>query len=272
MTLKWFRKAQHTRCTYTCERSTLVTSAVVSEGRQHDVAEPNISRWVDISEAVEKPLCTDLEKGLCCPSSPEHLFQLMREEAATDSAEEPALASFLYSTILAHASLPAALSFLLGNKLGNSALLDTQLMALFQQAFASDPEASTKIAADVMAVYERDPACDKFSQPMLYFKGFQALQAHRVAHWLWTQERKSLALALQSRVSEVFHVDIHPAAVIGSGLLMDHATGIVIGETAKVGDNVSILHHVTLGGTGASGGDRHPKVLSLLKWNGLPAH
>lgn len=114
--------------------------------------------------------------------------------------------------------------------------------------------------ADIRAITERDPAATRFSEPLLYFKGFHALQTHRVAHWLWSEGRRELALFLQSRASEVFGVDIHPAARIGKGILVDHATGVVVGETAVVEDNVSILHEVTLGGTGKDCGDRHPKV------------
>jgi serine O-acetyltransferase len=116
------------------------------------------------------------------------------------------------------------------------------------------------VEADLQAVFERDPACKGYLQPFLYFKGFQALQTHRVAHWLWTQGRETLAHHFQSRMSELFQVDIHPAARLGSGVFLDHGTGIVIGETAVVGDDVSMLHAVTLGGTGAQRGDRHPKI------------
>ena len=112
----------------------------------------------------------------------------------------------------------------------------------------------------MQAVLDRDPACDKYTQCMLYFKGFQAVQSHRIAHWLWNHGRKALAIALQSRISEVFHVDIHPAAVIGRGVMIDHATGVVIGETTEIKDNVSMLHHVTLGGSGTGKGKRHPTI------------
>jgi len=195
-----------------------------------------------------------------CPLTREDLFASIREEALSDSRNEPTLASMLYATILSHDSLTYSISFVLANKLGNQDLHPSQLVDIFRQAFDNDPPSKKAMQADLCAVYERDPACDKYSQCLLYFKGFQAIQAYRVAHWLWTSGRKTLALALQSRISEVFQVDIHPAARIGSGILLDHATGVVIGETAVVGDNVSILHNVTLGGTGAQGGDRHPKV------------
>eukprot|EP01018_Ginkgo_biloba_P031634 Gb_29017 [translate_table: standard] len=188
------------------------------------------------------------------------LWLQMRAEAKRDAEAEPALASYLYSTILAHKSLERALAFHLGNKLSSSTLLSTQLYNLILDTFMEDPEIRNAIRADIKAVKERDPACISYSHCMLNFKGFLACQAHRVAHRLWKQGRTSLALAIQSRVSEVFAVDIHPAATLGKGLLFDHATGVVVGETATIGDNVSILHHVTLGGTGKVGGDRHPKI------------
>ena len=129
------------------------------------------------------------------------------------------------------------------------------------QAYASDPSLLAKVEADLRAVIERDPACKGYMQPFLFFKGFQALQTHRIAHWLWSENRTTLAFHFQSRMSELFQVDIHPAAKFGSGVFMDHATGIVVGETAEVGDDVSMLHGVTLGGTGAERGDRHPKIM-----------
>ncbi|KAK3247785.1 hypothetical protein CYMTET_42727 [Cymbomonas tetramitiformis] len=177
--------------------------------------------------------------GLCVPSNSDELFKLMRTEAKKDSEQEPSLASFLYSTILAHETMEASISFLLGNKLGNASLLDTQLVLLFNQAFEIDPSAITALRNDLCAVVDRDPACDQYSHCLLYFKGFQALQAYRIAHIFWKQGRYALATALQSRVSAVFHVDIHPAATIGTGILMDHATGIVIGETARVAQHTS---------------------------------
>ena len=134
------------------------------------------------------------------------------------------------------------------------------LREIADQALRSDPSIVEKVERDLKAVFERDPACKGYVQPFLFFKGFQALQAHRVAHWLWTEGRETIAFYLQSRVSEVFQLDIHPAARIGGGVFVDHGTGIVIGETATVGDDVSMLHGVTLGGTGAERGDRHPKI------------
>eukprot|EP00899_Mesostigma_viride_P008594 jgi/Mesvir1/17736/Mv05593-RA.1 len=203
------------------------------------------------------PLDMDAENR---SGSSDPLWERVREEALQDSREEPALASFLYSTILAHRSLERVLAFHLANKLSSTTLLATQLFELCSEAFFSDPYIGQAMRKDMEAVYTRDPACTSYSQAMLFFKGFQALQTHRVAHRLYNLGRRELAYALQSRSSEVFHTDFHPAAKIGQGVLFDHATGVVIGETAVIGDNVSILHHVTLGGTGKTAGDRHPKI------------
>lgn len=200
------------------------------------------------------------DAGPCCPRRVRDLWSQIREEAREQSEAEPALASFLYSTILSHDRLERAVAFVLSNKLGDQTLLPTQLFELFCELLDGDCRIVEAVRADIVAVRERDPACQTYAQCLLNFKGFQAVQAHRLAHALATSGRLPLALALQSRVSQVFHVDIHPMARLGSGLLMDHATGIVIGETAVVGNNCSILHHVTLGGTGAANGDRHPKV------------
>lgn len=188
------------------------------------------------------------------------LWAQIKAEARRDADAEPALASYLYSTILSHSSLERSLAFHLGNKLCSSTLLSTLLYDLFLGTFSNDVQLRAATVADLRAAKLRDPACVSFSHCLLNYKGFLALQAHRVAHKLWTESRKPLALALQSRISDVFAVDIHPAAKIGKGVLFDHATGVVVGETAVIGNNVSILHHVTLGGTGKAGGDRHPKI------------
>ncbi|CAO2194537.1 unnamed protein product [Urochloa humidicola] len=192
------------------------------------------------------------------------VWSQIKAEARRDADAEPALASFLYSTVLSHPSLPRSLSFHLANKLCSTTLLSpTLLYDLFVATLAAHPSLRAAAAADLLAARSRDPACEGFAVCLLNYKGFLAVQAHRVAHVLWRAaegRRRALALALQSRVAEVFAVDIHPAAVIGRGVLLDHATGVVIGETAVVGDNVSILHHVTLGGTGKAVGDRHPKI------------
>lgn len=190
------------------------------------------------------------------------LWDSIRSQTRKQAEQEPVLASFLYATILNHDTLEAALSFHLANKLDSPALPAMLVREVIEQALASDPGISLAVRADLLAVSERDSACCSLVTPFLYFKGFHALQAYRVAHWLWKQKRNSLALFLQNRISCVFAVDIHPAAKIGKGIMFDHATGIVIGETAVVEDNVSIMQSVTLGGTGKEHGDRHPKVRS----------
>ncbi|KAL3642983.1 Serine acetyltransferase 5 [Castilleja foliolosa] len=190
----------------------------------------------------------------------EWVWAQIKAEARDDAEAEPALASYLYSTILCHSSLERSLSFHLGNKLCSTTLPSTLLYDIFIGVFSTEPSLRSATISDLRAARVRDPACVSFSHCLLNYKGFLACQVHRVAHKLWTQSRKPLALALQSRVSDVFAVDIHPAAKFGRGILFDHATGVVVGETAVIGNNVSILHHVTLGGTGKFGGDRHPKI------------
>eukprot|EP00741_Cyanophora_paradoxa_P023428 tig00021582_g22632.t1 len=202
--------------------------------------------------------------GTTADTDPMHsdlaLWRTIRQEAKADAQSEPILASFLYSAILVHTNLEDCLAFTLANKLQSPTLLSTQLLELFKEVIAADRDLRQAFLADLRAVRARDPACRGFSQALLYFKGFQAVQAYRVSHALWRSGRVPLALALQSRISEVFHVDVHPAARIGRGILLDHATGVVIGETSVVGNDVSILHGVTLGGTGKESGDRHPKI------------
>ena len=188
------------------------------------------------------------------------IWESIRDEVAQEAQREPILTSFLHATILEHQSLEDALSFHLAGKLATSNLPAMLIREVIDQALAEASEIREAVRADVRAVRERDPATNGYSVPLLYFKGFHALQAYRVAHWLWQQQRRSLALYLQNRISEVFSVDIHPAARIGMGILIDHGTSVVVGETAVVEDNVSMLHEVTLGGTGKETEDRHPKV------------
>jgi len=188
------------------------------------------------------------------------LWMSLRAAAEDAAREEPQLASQLNAVILSHDGLASALSFQIARKLGDSELGAMTVREVAMSAFRADPEIVAAAEADLCAVLERDPAIRSPLQPFLYFKGFQALQAWRVAHWLWQQDRDTLAFHFQSRISELFQLDIHPAATIGKGVFVDHGTGIVIGETAVVGDEVSMLHAVTLGGTGAERGDRHPKI------------
>lgn len=188
------------------------------------------------------------------------IWQIIREEAAQEAEHEPVLASFLHSIILNHSSLEEALSFHLAGKLTNLNLPSMSLRDIIMEAMTQDPAIGQAVRADIRSVRERDPACSSYLLPLLYYKGLHALEAYRVAHWLWTQERKTLAACFQNRISEVFGVDIHPAARIGSGVFIDHGTSLVIGETAVVEDEVSMLQEVTLGGTGKQTGDRHPKI------------
>ena len=190
------------------------------------------------------------------------IWDAIRQEVEQKIQLEPLLASFLHAAVLAHDSLEQSLSLHLAHKLGAPALTEVFLRDVIDDSMAADASIGASIRADLQAFRERDPACARYSVPLLYFKGFHALEAHRIGHFLWHQGRSELALYLQSRVSEVFAVDIHPAAEIGSGILLDHATGLVIGETAVVEDHVSLLHEVTLGGTGKATGDRHPKIRS----------
>lgn len=193
-------------------------------------------------------------------SQPDDVWLSIRQSATREAQAEPVLASFLHATILNHASLEAALSFHLAQKLGNPAAPALLVRDVIEQAFTADPAIGHAIRRDLRAVEQRDSACPDHAVAFLFFKGFHALESYRVAHWLWGAGRRGLALFLQNRISCEFGVDIHPAARIGCGILLDHATGVVIGETAVVGDDVSIMQAVTLGGTGKAGGDRHPKV------------
>lgn len=188
------------------------------------------------------------------------IWSKLRIEAATAAGMEPTLASFLHATILNHESLDKALAYHLAQKLGSQDLNAMQLRDVFLSIYEANPNLVETALRDIEVVRERDPACLSYLQPFLYYKGFAALQSYRMAHQLWLDGRDFIALHLQSLMSELFQVDIHPAAKIGKGVFIDHATGIVIGETAVVGDNVSMLHDVTLGGTGKVGGDRHPKI------------
>jgi serine O-acetyltransferase len=182
------------------------------------------------------------------------------EEARSAVRDEPMLGGFFHSGILHHATLERALAYRFSLKLASGEMSEQLLREIADEAYATDHDLGQAARADCVAVYDRDPACHRFLQPILFFKGYQAVQAYRVGHWLWTTGRRDLAYFVQMRVSEVFGVDIHPNAVLGKGIMIDHAHSIVIGETAVVGDNVSMLHSVTLGGTGKADGDRHPKI------------
>jgi serine O-acetyltransferase len=184
----------------------------------------------------------------------------MREEAQVKAAGEPILGSYFHATILNHQTFGSALSFRLASKLDNPMLPTMLIRDVIKEAAADDPNILRAAEIDMLATYSRDPACTDLSTPFLFYKGFHALQAHRVAHWLWNQGRQTLAQFFQNQMSVTMGIDFHPAARIGSGIMLDHATGIVVGETAVIEDDVSILHSVTLGGTGKQSGDRHPKI------------
>ncbi|AAC22265.1 TPA: serine O-acetyltransferase [Haemophilus influenzae] len=188
------------------------------------------------------------------------VWQHIRQEAKELAENEPMLASFFHSTILKHQNLGGALSYLLANKLANPIMPAISLREIIEEAYQSNPSIIDCAACDIQAVRHRDPAVELWSTPLLYLKGFHAIQSYRITHYLWNQNRKSLALYLQNQISVAFDVDIHPAAKIGHGIMFDHATGIVVGETSVIENDVSILQGVTLGGTGKESGDRHPKV------------
>lgn len=203
---------------------------------------------------------TNVETAVDARTGVDKLWARLRVEAASAAAEEPILASFLNAAILRHDKFAHALAYRIASKMADAQLDSMLARDVAEEAIEGDPQIVAQAAADMVAVDERDPACLSLLQPFLYFKGYHALQAHRIAHWLWKQGRQTLAFHLQSRVGERFGLDIHPAARIGSGVMFDHATSVVIGETAVVGDDCSILHEVTLGGTGAAHEDRHPKI------------
>lgn len=188
------------------------------------------------------------------------IWALVRRQAETAALSEPQLASEMYSAILVHDSLDEALATVLANSLHTATFQATQWVELFLSALSTDAAFGDAARADIAATMGRDPANPHAAGVLLYSKGFHALQSWRLAHWLWNEGRAPLALYMQSRISARFAVDIHPAARIGAGVLLDHGSGIVVGETATLGDNVSVLQNVTLGGTGKEKGDRHPKV------------
>ena len=178
------------------------------------------------------------------------LWQAVRHEVKLRADFEPIMSTFFHGTVLNHDTFEGALSFLLASKLDSTVLSSMAIREIFDEAYQKDPTIIRAAETDIMAVYSRDPACNSYSTPLLFYKGFHALQSHRVAHWLWNQERHSLAFYLQNQMSAAFGVDIHPAAQIGSGIMLDHATGVVIGVTCVIEDDVTMLQSVTLGGTG----------------------
>jgi serine O-acetyltransferase len=184
----------------------------------------------------------------------------IRREAEESVRHEPELATFIYSTILHHDTLETAVVYRLAERLDHPAVSGELIRQAYAEALKDVPALAEAFRADLMATVDRDPATHRLIEPVLYYKGFHAIQTHRLMHWLWHKGRRDFALYLQSRASAVFQCDIHPAAKIGRGIFLDHATGLVVGETAEIGDDVSILHGVTLGGTGKEWEDRHPKI------------
>src|SRR6202045_4879133 len=184
----------------------------------------------------------------------------IRSEAEAVVRQEPQLASFIYASLLEHDALTGAVVQRISDRLDHPVMTGPAIRQAFLDALTDSPEIGEAFRADIVATYDRDPATTRFIEPVLYFKGFHAIQTHRLAHWLWHKHRKDFALYLQSRSSAAFQTDIHPAARIGRGIFLDHATGLVVGETALIEDDVSMLHGVTLGGTGKQDGDRHPKI------------
>lgn len=192
------------------------------------------------------------------------VWQTLRREAQAAMAAEPALTGFIFATIVSHSSFEDSICHRVAQRLGHADVDAGLLTQTFRDVIASQPDISAAIRADLAAILERDPACTRYLDPVLYFKGFHALVTYRFAHELWRQGRRDFALYLQSQSSRTFGVDIHPAARFGKGIMLDHATGFVVGETATVGDNCSFLHAVTLGGSGKQTGDRHPKIGSCV--------
>lgn len=193
-------------------------------------------------------------------ASVDPIWDAMIGDARQLCASEPSLTQLAVSSILNHDGFESALAHRLASRLGHVDVPADLIRQAFDDALVHDRAIGAGARADIAATLERDPACHRVIEPFLFFKGYQALQTHRFAHALWTSGRKDMALYLQSRSSQVFQVDIHPAARIGKGVMLDHATGFVVGETAEIGDHCSILHSVTLGGTGKADEDRHPKI------------
>lgn len=207
----------------------------------------------DGSDAVSSPASDKTAKI-------DPLWSAVRDEAEALASAEPALATMAHTAVLCHSSFEEAVIARVSQKLGSPDLPALLLRDLAGEAFEQDPKLGVAARADIAAVHQRDPACKSRLEALLFLKGFHAVQGHRVAHWHWRRGREAVARLIQMRMSEMFGVDIHPNAVMGKGVMMDHATGVVIGETAVIGDDVSMLHGVTLGGTGKEQEDRHPKI------------
>jgi serine O-acetyltransferase len=212
---------------------------------------------LDLLAPASQPNAADRPQGAAVVDA---LWARLRIEAKEAFARAPMLAPLLVGSILDQRSFEAAVFHRIAMRLKSDAIGADLLVESWTRGAAASPEIVRGLRADIAAVVERDPACERFIEPVLYFKGFHAIQTHRLAHWLWNNQERDFALYLQSRSSDVFQTDIHPAARFGQGIFLDHATGLVVGETAMVEDDVSLLQNVTLGGTGKQAGDRHPKV------------
>jgi serine O-acetyltransferase len=193
-------------------------------------------------------------------ASVDPIWSAVQADARQIVQSEPAMASFVYGTVLNHDRLEDAIVHRIAQRLDNHVVSAELIRSTFEDALADDAALREAMRVDLAAVYDRDPACHRYIEPILYFKGFHAIQTHRLANWLWKKGRRDFAYYLQSKASEVFQTDINPAVSIGRGIFLDHATGLVVGETAVIEDDVSILQDVTLGGTGKEDGDRHPKI------------
>ena len=188
------------------------------------------------------------------------VWDRIRDEAIAIAKHEPALGGFIFSLVLSHQSFEDSLIHRLAQRLGNKDIGSDLIVHAFRDALEAEPEIGHAARADIIATHDRDPACYRYVDPLLYFKGYQAIQTHRMAHRLWHMGRRDFAYYLQSRLSVLSSIDIHPAARVGKGIMVDHGHDIVIGETTVIEDNVSIMQGVTLGGTGKEAGDRHPKI------------
>jgi serine O-acetyltransferase len=200
---------------------------------------------------------TKVAKGL---DKVDPVWVRIREEAEEITRREPELATFIFENVLHHATLEAAVIHRISQRLEHADVSGDMIRQAYDEALDDEPKIGEAFRADIVATVDRDPATLRFIEPVLYYKGFHAIQTHRLAHWLLGKGRKDFALYLQSRSSAAFQCDINPAAIIGRGIFVDHATGLVVGETAVIEDDVSILHGVTLGGTGKENEDRHPKI------------
>lgn len=196
------------------------------------------------------------------PAKIDPVWQAVRQEGEAVVESDPVMAPFIFATVLNQNSLEEAVIARISDRLDHPDMPAEVIRRSFHRMLSDSDDWQQTLRIDIAAVYDRDPACSRLIEPILYFKGFHAIQTHRLAHWNWNEGRRDFALYLQSRSSQIFQTDINPAAPFGKGIFLDHATGLVVGETASVGDDVSILHSVTLGGTGKETGDRHPKIAS----------